>query len=314
MSSLRSLILASRIAPFSPVSADPAVDRIVIEQTVGGLRDRSTTLVNAQKVYEDVRAAVDRQELWCARESIREKIPQPKPPYRKMWIESMQEFGRAGMLVERQASGGEWDSYRRAAVPPDHRGENAEEYLEYQRSLADAPHPTDLVLSYLWIEQQGEARAIGSSLYWLEESGDYVYSVVIPFVAKTHPQIDDVVVSLQCEQLWLLATMARLNCHNVGLKPAPAPAKKPKRSWDKTPMSVWHEIVVKPSPLLARAQREDPTDAEKHAVRLHKVRGHFADYRRSAGLFGKWKILVWVDEHEAGDAESGTVVSRYRVE
>jgi hypothetical protein len=76
---------------------------------------------------------------------------------------------------------------------------------------------------------------------------------------------------------------------------------------------VWHEIVVTQNTEVRQARAEDPVEAEKHAVRLHKVRGHFADYRKGSGLFGKLKILIWVDEHEAGDSELGTVVSRYRV-
>jgi len=46
---------------------------------------------------------------------------------------------------------------------------------------------------------------------------------------------------------------------------------------------------------------------------LHKCRGHFADYRNGAGLFGKQNVLVFVPEHIRGNADRGVVISDYRV-
>lgn len=46
---------------------------------------------------------------------------------------------------------------------------------------------------------------------------------------------------------------------------------------------------------------------------LHICRGHFADYRSGAGLFGKHKQLVFVPDHTRGKADCGVVISDYRV-
>lgn len=47
---------------------------------------------------------------------------------------------------------------------------------------------------------------------------------------------------------------------------------------------------------------------------LHKVRGHFKDYRSGKGLFGRVRGMFWWDEHSAGNEALGTILSDYRVE
>jgi hypothetical protein len=93
-----------------------------------------------------------------------------------------------------------------------------------------------------------------------------------------------------------------------------AGAPKPKKN-SHPPFSVWHEIVVTSLPQLRREQKgEIAPDGEKRELRFHKVRGHYADYRKGKGLFGRLKVRLWIVEHEAGDPELGTVKSSYLVE
>jgi hypothetical protein len=49
------------------------------------------------------------------------------------------------------------------------------------------------------------------------------------------------------------------------------------------------------------------------AKALHICRGHFKDYRNSAGLFGKYKGLYWWDMHTRGTEKAGVVIKDYRV-
>lgn len=46
---------------------------------------------------------------------------------------------------------------------------------------------------------------------------------------------------------------------------------------------------------------------------LHIVRGHFADYSRGAGLFGKYKGRYWVSAHLRGNPEIGVTEKDYTV-
>ena len=46
---------------------------------------------------------------------------------------------------------------------------------------------------------------------------------------------------------------------------------------------------------------------------LHICRGHFKDYTRGRGLFGRFKGLYWWDSQVRGTAEKGIVVKDYRV-
>lgn len=56
------------------------------------------------------------------------------------------------------------------------------------------------------------------------------------------------------------------------------------------------------------------THAGTHIVKSeHIVRGHKADYRKGAGLFGKYKVLIYRAAHTAGSREAGRVDKDYEV-
>lgn len=46
---------------------------------------------------------------------------------------------------------------------------------------------------------------------------------------------------------------------------------------------------------------------------MHTCRGHFADYRKGKGLFGKLKGLYWINSHVRGSEEHGVVEKDYAV-
>jgi hypothetical protein len=47
---------------------------------------------------------------------------------------------------------------------------------------------------------------------------------------------------------------------------------------------------------------------------LHIVRGHFKDYTKGSGLFGKYQGIYWWDAHVAGDLKLGTLAKTYKVD
>jgi hypothetical protein len=48
-------------------------------------------------------------------------------------------------------------------------------------------------------------------------------------------------------------------------------------------------------------------------MRRFWVRGHYADYRDGAGLFGNSKLrcVLWIPEHQRGNSELGDVIPEY---
>jgi hypothetical protein len=46
-------------------------------------------------------------------------------------------------------------------------------------------------------------------------------------------------------------------------------------------------------------------------IPFHLVRGHLADYTKGAGLFGKWRSVVWVPMHMRGFQKVGAIAKTY---
>jgi hypothetical protein len=293
--------------------------------TADKLHDRNTILVNAQSVYSSLQElARESPETLLRHAADFSTIPCPKPPHRSMWLECLNigEQQRVGALIERREIDGPQtrtfvhdDLSQLANAFADQGQDKKKELLESFEQ--DAPASIARALSFY--EADGCPCYLGSVTWWMDNQGNFQYS----FRTFDHVMADEeerrrTIVALRTHEVWILMTMARLNCHNVELRPAKDTAQhKYQKKSPQAPFSVWHEIVVKEGPEIRaarEAQTTNPAEAETHAVRLHKVRGHFADYRRGSGLFGKYKVLVWVEEHESGQAEHGTVVASLRVE
>jgi hypothetical protein len=309
MASLRNLFLSPRARLYFRPDADEEymnhIHQITLE--VGShLKSRETILVNAQKVYADMNEMPDEEALPLI-ESKFALVPCPKPPYFSMWLECIQYSTRVGVLVLRA----ELDDSGRQQLRTDMEiaRPDAREYL-----FSRIDQAASTAVGHAFLELNTDLIYMGRFEWWMDERGSCVCSFLVPSRVTAYPYADQ---SLQTQLAWTILTMARLNCHNVELRPtAGSASRKHKKRQPQAPFSIWHEIVVKEGPVIRavrEAQRENPAEAEKHAVRLHKVRGHFADYRQGAGRFGKYKVLVWVEKHKSGQAEQGTVVASLRV-
>lgn len=109
----------------------------------------------------------------------------------------------------------------------------------------------------------------------------------------------------------VLHSLARMNCANVSLAPIGNPPKHDKR--EREISSVWHEIKVTSVPKVGR--HIGPASDNPIEIRSHWVRGHYADYSRGCGLFGREELrkVFWIPEHKAGSPELGEVVSSYKL-
>ena len=50
-----------------------------------------------------------------------------------------------------------------------------------------------------------------------------------------------------------------------------------------------------------------------YKVAFHKCRGHFADYTKGNGLFGKYKGIYWISDSIKGVREAGEVTKEYNL-
>lgn len=113
-----------------------------------------------------------------------------------------------------------------------------------------------------------------------------------------------------------LQALGRMNCKNVELRPineGKVPAHAPNKL---VPASVWHEIVVTSVPKSISGGRDVLNPGKENEIRAHWIRGHYADYRKGAGLFGnpKLKGLFWIPEHRRGNEELGQVIPEYTIQ
>lgn len=132
----------------------------------------------------------------------------------------------------------------------------------------------------------------------------------------TDPSCPDPDVHVQgCASAMLIALLAFRFMHakNVTLDQVQAPRherRQAEKSGQPAPIR-YHTINVGPiTTRLASIGRIRELGVEKA---FHLCRGYFADYTKGAGLFGKYKVEVFVPEHFRGSKKRGQVVSDYQV-
>ena len=101
-----------------------------------------------------------------------------------------------------------------------------------------------------------------------------------------------------------------LSCSNVELVETHPSTRRENAKKDPTRV-VYRELKINPPPF--RQKRYQNNDDHGEGVAFHVRRGHFADYTQGNGLFGKYKIRVWVPGHTVGDQDFGTVLKSYVV-
>ena len=253
--------------------------------------DHQTILVNCQAVSNDVLTdhLLPRQAL----EELK-ALTHPVPPYKIMWMEFRGPDGSLnGALVVRTTP--QWFNDHM------HVGDG---YLYNPDELQCA------VSCFFFTEYRGFAMGpFGEIAYCIgKETGD-VYGQVL-FRKKKDDQTKG-----DWFALCLLVVghaLARMNCRNVVLKPMNEPKGARHHQRDLIPATVWHEIKVTDVPKVQSTGR-NIMGRDESKERRHWVRGHYADYRNGAGLFGnpKLRCVFWIPEHQRGNPELGDVIPEY---
>jgi hypothetical protein len=111
----------------------------------------------------------------------------------------------------------------------------------------------------------------------------------------------------------VLMALSFLHCKNVTLDGNDVPVRIQKRRMaeGKLPLVKYYTLNIEP--MTRVLSREGGAEKNGAAKAMHICRGHFADYSKGNGLFGKYKGRYWIESHVRGSAELGTVVKDYNV-
>ena len=108
-----------------------------------------------------------------------------------------------------------------------------------------------------------------------------------------------------------LLALSFLHCKNVGMvahDPNKIPGKRAKRNQSRVR---YHVLHIEPMKKVLREEGQSETTGIKHA--LHICRGHFKDFSKGKGLFGKYQGLYWWDSQVRGNTKHGIVNKDYDV-
>lgn len=127
--------------------------------------------------------------------------------------------------------------------------------------------------------------------------------------------------AIEPSRLWALMALAYpaflatsfLHCRNVSTEEHVPPAKLDKayRRRHGLPLVRYKTLTIEPMKRILR--KEGRVEVNGLTKALHICRGHFKDYRASAGLFGKHKGLFWWDMHARGALDQGAVMKDYAI-
>lgn len=140
---------------------------------------------------------------------------------------------------------------------------------------------------------------------------------------EAQPWVDDAEIDEQAADRMLsvfmqsigvaLVAFRFMHCKNVTLAEHQQPRAERRREEraGNPPLVRYRTIDI--APAVRRLSVEGSVEQVGVGRALHLCRGHFADYTDGAGLFGKYKVSVFVPEHVRGSASRGAVVKDYRV-
>lgn len=110
----------------------------------------------------------------------------------------------------------------------------------------------------------------------------------------------------------MLLAISFLHCKNVKMTHALPRARNRKDQTQKPPKVKVYTLEIEPMRRVLETEGQSQKTGLKKA--LHICRGHFKDFSRGAGLFGKFKGLYWWDSQLRGNAKYGRVDKDYSID
>lgn len=252
-------------------------------------RDHETILVNIQGVVNDLVVSPDQQVYIDWRDT-----PQATPPFPSMWLEA-RVFGRLqGFQVLREPCR-DLVNCRDEHQPPE---------------MVESRWKTGI---YYWHEQNGEVMGpIAQTLMWMDDAGTILRSRLAVIGGAPASRRRETAEAYELLSYLAGHALARMNCRNVVLRAIDSPKTARRHQRNLVPATVWHEIRITNVPQI-RTTGRGVLGRDESKMRRFWVRGHYADYRDGAGLFGNSKLrcVLWIPEHQRGNSELGDVIPEY---
>jgi hypothetical protein len=108
-----------------------------------------------------------------------------------------------------------------------------------------------------------------------------------------------------------LLAVAFLHCKNVNLITNEPRKVSSRRASQRASKIRFHTLQIEPMKKILHDEGRIHETGIKHA--LHICRGHFKDFSKGKGLFGKYQGMYWWDSQVRGRGEVGAVVKDYNV-
>jgi hypothetical protein len=108
-----------------------------------------------------------------------------------------------------------------------------------------------------------------------------------------------------------LLAIAFLHCKNVNMISHEPKKISGKRRARNTSKIRFHTLQIEPMKKILRDEGGAEETGIKHA--LHICRGHFKDFSKGKGLFGKYQGMYWWDSQVRGRGEYGVTIKDYNV-
>lgn len=110
----------------------------------------------------------------------------------------------------------------------------------------------------------------------------------------------------------MLLAISFLHCKNVKMKPVlPRPESAKRQRKSAIPTIKTYTLEIEPMRKILETEGNSQKTGLKLA--LHICRGHFKDFSKGTGLFGKYKGMFWWDSQVRGHKESGVIIKDYDI-
>lgn len=260
------------------------------------------------------------------------KWPRPMPPFHQMWIETNHVQHVSGKDIHATVA--------MFLQCTDFGAEDSDEFLGIEWNLPDniAKDVTASIKGLVYYQNQGPQMQIqwllgpdyqvlhndrldridGDTAYVINKT--YADSHLTSLAARRYHEAlsEDDRIYMKAAGLAnigiAMKTCSLMNCSNVHMIHKGELGEHMTRKQRKAthiPSIRYHVLRVK----VGTELRDVYSGCGTGLTPLHEVRGHFRDYSRGPGLFGRYQLpAVWVPQHMRGNPEMGAVVKDYEMD
>jgi hypothetical protein len=213
------------------------------------------------------------------------------------------------------------------------KGQRVEELIEGNKPFVKIPEDIDkkdiqkiitaIIFSYQKRLQKRPSRDPNMLYYVVSKQGNLLYYGANRALQIIEEKVDEQKrmellreesYYIETIHIWILSFLRFINLSNIVIEQESINSHDQEfyRKRIKNNKTHYHILKVK-KPSMSKKSNSLPLENKESFIPLHQVRGHLADYTKGNGLFGKYKIRVWIPEHWRGDLEYGKVIKDYEI-